>query len=98
MPHERPKDRPHAERGNEEAASQDVPLAPGSSNRGPDASPQINDVERAERHEEFIDESIQLWQNAKRQRDRDKLDLLLSRKTKKATPKEQRPPNNRRAA
>lgn len=80
-----------------QAVSQDALLTPGPSNQGQTAPPPT-EVELAKRQEAFIDESLQLWQNAKRQRDRDRLDLLLSRKTKKATPDAEQQSDRGRAA
>ena len=105
--------RSHAPRGNatpdaprretNEVASPPPPtptLAPGSSNRGPSPSPPLTDLELADRHHESLNRSIQLMQNEQRQKDRDRLDLLTSRKTKKATQatRNEKRRQNRRAA
>jgi hypothetical protein len=105
--------RSHAPRGN---AQPDAPrrepnaevtpppepiLAPGSSNRGHNASPPLTELEQSNRHELFLNRSLELLQNEQRQRDRDKYDRLMSRKTKKATQatrQEKRQQNRRRAA
>jgi len=104
--------RSHAPRGN---AQPDAPrhepnaeltpppeptLAPGSSNRGHNAPPAFTDLEQSNRHEQFLTRSLELLQNEQRQKDRDKFDLLMSRKKKKATQatRQQKRQQNRRAA
>ncbi|WP_428307350.1 hypothetical protein [Lacipirellula sp.] len=65
------------------------------------ASTHPTEAERAQRHQELLDCGVRLMQNEQRQKDRDKYDRLMSRKTKKATPAtrtEKRRQNRRRAA
>ncbi|BBO33496.1 hypothetical protein [Lacipirellula parvula] len=76
-------------------------LAPGSSNRGHNAPPALTEAERAQRHQDLLDWGVRLMQNEQRQKDRDKYDHLMSRKTKKATQatrQQKRQQNRRRAA
>ncbi|BBO31325.1 hypothetical protein [Lacipirellula parvula] len=105
--------RSHAPRGNAESdaprrePNADVTppptptLAPGSSNRGQSTPPPLTEAERAQRHQDLLDWGLRLMQNEQRQKDRDKYDHLMSRKTKKATQatrQQNRQQNRRRAA
>jgi len=49
------------------------------------ASTHPTEAERAQRHQDLLDWGLRLMQNEQRQKDRDKYDLLMSRKKKKAT-------------
>ena len=65
------------------------------------ASTHPTEAERAQRHQDLLDWGLRLMQNEQRQKDRDKYDLLMSRKKKKATQatrQQKRKQNRRRAA
>ncbi|WP_428308424.1 hypothetical protein [Lacipirellula sp.] len=64
------------------------------------ASTHPTEAERAQRHQDLLDWGLRLMQNEQRQKDRDKYDRLMSRKTKKATQatRTEKRRQNRRAA